>query len=124
MAKKNTLSDLNRFLKHTNEEVKVKADSGDHKEYLSSDPHQITTIDALENQTEMHEREQFIAAQVMQLAEENQQSFAATFNKIIVNILEHRKDLTSAEVMLLNTAMFLDHNEAMIEGYKSMQNKK
>lgn len=120
MAKKNTLSDLNSFLKHKSEEVKENPATSSHQEYLSLDPHQITQVDVLEGQEEMSEREQFIAGQIMQLAEENEQSFATTLNKVIVNILEHKKDLTSAEVMLLNTALFLEHNENMIEGYKSM----
>jgi len=124
MAKKNTLNDLNQFLKHQNNTVSEKQNTTSHQEYLNSEPHQITDIDALQNQAEMHEREQFIAAQIMQLAEEKEQSFSAAFNKVIINILEHKKDLTSAEVMLLNTAIYLEHNEALLEGYKTMAAKK
>lgn len=124
MAKKNTLSDLNSFLKHQNEAVSEKPAANSHQEYLSLDPHQITNIDVLEGQEEMNEREQFIATQIMQLAEENEQSFAFTLNKVIINILEHKKDLTAAEIMLLNTSLFLEHNENMIEGYKSIAAKK
>ncbi len=124
MAKKNTLNDLNQFLKHQNEAVTEKENTNSHQKYLISEPHQITAIDALENQAEMHEREQFIAAQIMQLAAEKEQSFSLAFNKVIINILEHKKDLTSAEIMLLNTALFLEHNENLVEGYKSMSVKK
>ncbi|MFW5761337.1 MAG: hypothetical protein ACOCXH_10180 [Cyclobacteriaceae bacterium] len=122
MAKKNTLNDLNNFLKHQTETVQDKS-SVSHQEYLATDPHQLTPIDLLEDQDEMNQRIQFIAAQILQLAQENEQSFSTAFNKVIINILEHKKDLSSAEVMLLNTALFLDHNELMLEGYKSMVRK-
>lgn len=122
MAKKNTLNDLNNFLKHQTETVQDKSGVS-HQEYLATDPHQLIPIDLLEDQDEMNQRIQFIAAQILQLAQENEQSFSTAFNKVIINILEHKKDLSSAEVMLLNTALFLDHNELMLEGYKSMVRK-
>ena len=123
MPKKNTLKDLNEFLKHQQDSVS-KTDAGAvEKKYLDSEPHQISPVDILEDQAAMDEKIQFVAAQLMQIAEEQESSFFQAFIQMTITILEHKKEHTASEMMLLNTALYLSHAEKMVDGYKKSREK-
>ena len=123
-SKKNTLSDLNAFLKHKNNDQKTEEKAK--KDYLKSSPHTIAEVNFLEKDPEEQENltEQAIIKSIERIAEMRNESFSQLLRNIIIKAYENKREVNASDLMLLNTALYLDHTEQLSEGFKELVNKK
>lgn len=121
MAKKNTLNDLNEFLKSSRQK-KENPSGGD---FLQSKPFSLVEADKLEEPKTGHDASiHDITSQIRVLANRNNENIRMTLFRIIQEILENTDEANSSDLMLLNTAIYLEHTEKMGEGFKDLLHKK
>ena len=123
-SKKNTLSDLNDFLKHNSQDQKSTEEK---KEYLKSSPHTIAEVNFLKEDLDKQENmtEKVIIDKIAEIAAIKKESFSQVLRRIIITAYESKKDVNATDIMLLNTALYLDHTEQLNRGFQElMDNKK
>lgn len=117
--KKNTLSDLNDFLKNT-------SGSEPQDDYLQAKPHSFVEVEKIAKDDAPVKQglsEKMIAGEIKELARENGEDMRFTLLRIIQSVVNGRESMTSSDLMLLNTAIYLEHTEKMGEGFREMIKK-
>jgi hypothetical protein len=114
--KKNTLNDLNEFLKHQESPA-----NSSETTFMETEPHQLAEINKVESEhlSNAIERQQLIGS-IRRLARENKEEVLDTLISLIVEILEETEPASPSSVMLLNTTLYLQHQEKML---KELQQK-
>lgn len=119
MAKnrKNTLSDLNDFLRNTPADVE-KPDN-----YLQAKPHSFVEVDKIAKDDAPISgdlSEMAIVQEIKKLAEKNGKDMRFALLRVIQTAINERESMNSSDLMLLNTAIYLEHTEKMGEGFREM----
>lgn len=110
MAKKNTLQDLNAFLKHQQQEV---PSASNEQEFLKSKGTVLAKVEKKSQwqDTKLKAAAAQLASQLQAIAEAQKLSGYQVLLAASIQFLEEKEDLKAAEVMLLNTLLYLQHNE-------------
>lgn len=117
--KKNTLSDLNDFLKNT-------SGSEPQDDYLQAKPHSFVEVEKIAKDDAPVKQglsEKMIAEEIKELARENGEDMRFTLLRIIQSVVNGRESMNSSDLMLLNTTIYLEHTEKMGEGFREMIKK-
>jgi hypothetical protein len=115
MSKKEkmTLTDLNAFLKGQTDE----AHDGD--DFISKKPKTLVEVSRLEGdalaQMKGHApSEEVLAAQIQKLAEIRNVAPRMVLLDLIIHMMENQAELNASDIMLLNTALYVQHTEENI----------
>ncbi|HET8858453.1 hypothetical protein [Marivirga sp.] len=119
--KKDTLKDLNEFMKSQSTE------SRDEKEdYLSKKPTQLADVEALkveiqklDNLPEGTLNEEEIANFILKVSQSHNLSSRQVLYRVCEKVLEKQKDKEGSDIILENLIVFLQHQDLIIEKMKS-----
>jgi hypothetical protein len=117
MAKnqKNTLNDLNEFLKN----APMENEDDSKNDYLRTKPHTLVEVDKVEqNYKEFDDSdwsELRIVSEIKALAEKNQEDVRFALFRIIQKILSDKEQPNSSDLMLANMAIYLEHAEMRVK---------
>jgi len=120
-SKKNTLSDLNKFLKHKSDLVDTEeVRNEDKKGYLKSAPHQIAAASFLDDSQSPDPSVENVIHLIYQTAENENKEFGQLVRDVVIACLNKKEDLSSSDLMLLNTVLYLNHSDNIANGYQEL----
>lgn len=116
--KKNTLNVLNDFLKSSASGTAVAQD-----DYLNAKPHTIVEVDTIHQSQSPGVENLSISAivdEIMALGAKNHEDARFPLLRIIKETISKKGAVNSSDLMLLNTAIYLEHTEKMGKSFREM----
>ncbi len=114
--KKDTLKDLNEFMR--SQQGKATTDES----YLEKKPTSLAEVEKLGNDVKKLEElpegalhEEQIADLIQKIAESHQLSARHILFKVCEKVLQSEENADSSDIMLLNTILYLRHNDLLVQ---------
>ncbi|WKK86496.1 hypothetical protein QYS48_06035 [Marivirga arenosa] len=119
--KKDTLKDLNDFMKNQSTDSK-----SEDQDYLSKKPTQLAEVEALKDEIKKMDElaegslsENEIASFIQKVADAHNISSRQVLYRVCEKVLEDVKDREAADIMLENMVLYLKHQDLLLEKLKS-----
>ncbi|WKK82791.1 hypothetical protein [Marivirga arenosa] len=119
--KKDTLKDLNDFMKNQSTDSK-----SEDQDYLSKKPTQLAEVEALKDEIKKMDElaegslsENEIASFIQKVADAHNISSRQVLYRVCEKVLENVKDREAADIMLENMVLYLKHQDLLLEKLKS-----
>jgi len=109
MSTKNTLKDLNQFLQDHKEEEIDSSNVGNKEDFLQQKPNALVAV-AKAGESELQELPTLIN-KIEQISKEKNLPVREILFQLIQALYNQSEQLNATDVMLLNTVLYLQHNE-------------
>lgn len=120
--KKNPLKDLNAFLAHQEEASQITTPKKvtDHDEFMEQKPSQVATVNRPERVRISEEvSPELVVKMLKKIMDEEPFNFRKIFGKIVLSTFEELPDAQPADVMLINTVLYLNNQDNWEDTVKS-----
>ena len=118
--KKDTLKDLNEFMKSQSPK-----EEDENKDYISKKPTALAAIESIQSEVQKLNalpegslNEDEIASFINKVAKTHQISERQVLYRICKKVLDHLTDKDSADIMLENMVLYLQHQDLIMEKLK------
>ncbi len=114
--KKDTLKDLNEFMRSQG------AKTADEDSYLDQKPTSLAEVERLKVEAKKLDelapgalQEDDIAKLILKISETHELSSRHILFKVCEKVLQSKENLDSSDIMLLNTILYLHHNDLLVQ---------